>query len=507
MKKPSSVLGKRTEDQPDSQESHPEASHPKVSRRDTLALIGKTSAVALLASACGIQPALEPQAQRPNIIYMHSHDTGRYIQPYGYDVATPNLQRFADEAYLFKRAFSASPTCSPSRASLLTGMTPGCNGMWGLAHRGWKLNSYSRTLPQTLRRAGYTTALAGLQHIASGDAKTSAKQIGYDTLLQPKGLARPVADAAVAYLKRPPKKPFFLDVGFMETHLMPRKGKSRFGYEQGDTRTAEIPNTLRDSRETRRDMADYAVAAGVLDEAMGRVLAALGRSGQADNTLVIVTTDHGLPLPGMKGNHTNAGLGVMLMMRGPGGFSGGKVNRALVSQLDIFPTVCDLLRIPVPSWVQGTSLLPLVSGKKKVVNEALFSEHEAHSVPEPQASVRTERYRYIRRLDGLTGSRPENCDPTDTKELWLREGWPGRTLAPEQLYDIYKDPYEKRNLANDPRYAKLLAEMRGHLVGRMNAYNNPLLHKYDVSTRPPKRRAGLDGRQGELAETENDVTV
>ncbi len=506
MTKPSSVLGERTEDPSDSQASH--LINPQtISRRDTLALLGKTSAVALLASACGIDPSLEPQAKRPNIIYMHSHDTGRYIQPYGYNVATPNLQRFANEAFLFKRAFSASPTCSPSRASLLTGMTPGCNGMWGLAHRGWKLNSYSQTLPQVLRRAGYVTALAGLQHVASGDAKTSAKQIGYDTLLQPKGLAKPVADAAVAYLKRLPKQPFFLDVGFMETHVMVRTGTSRFGYGPGDTRTAGIPNTLRDSPETRRDMAAYTVAAGVLDEAMGRVLAALEHSGQADDTLVIITTDHGLPLPGSKGNHTNAGLGVMLMMRGPGGFSGGKVNRALVSQLDIFPTVCDLLRLPVPAWVQGTSLLPLVSGKKRVINDALFSEHEAHSVPEPQASVRTERYRYIRRLDGSTGSRPENCDPTDTKALWVREGWLGRTLEPEQLYDIYEDPYEKKNLAADPRYAKLLAEMRGRLVERMNTYNNPLLHKYAVSTKPPRRRAGLNGRQSELVEIENDVAV
>ena len=506
MKKPSSVLGKRTKDPSDSQAPHPKLSRT-ISRRDTLALISKTSAVALLASACGTGPSLEPQAKRPNVIYMHSHDTGRYIQPYGYNVATPNLQRFANEAYLFKRAFSASPTCSPSRASLLTGMTPGCNGMWGLAHRGWKLNSYSQTLPQVLKRAGYATALAGLQHVASGDAKTSAKQVGYDTLLQPKGLARPVADAAVAYLKRPPKQPFFLDVGFMETHVMDRKGTSRFGYGPGNTRNVEIPNTLRDSPATRRDMAAYTVAAGVLDEAMGRVLAALERSGQADNTLVIITTDHGLPFPGSKGNHTNAGLGVMLMMRGPGGFSGGKVNRALVSQLDIFPTVCDLLRLPVPAWVQGTSLLPLVSGKKKAVNEALFSEHEAHSVPEPQASVRTERYRYIRRLDGSRGSRPENCDPTDTKALWVKEGWHGRTLAPEQLYDIYKDPYEKKNLATDPRYAKLLTEMRGRLVERMNAYNNPLLHKYGVSTKPPSRRAGLDGLQDTLVETETGVVV
>ena len=89
-----------------------EDSGPAVSRRDTLELIGKTSLVALLASACRIDPPITPIAdpKRPNIVYIHSHDTGRYIEPYGYDVSTPNLQRFADEGMVFRQAFSASPT-------------------------------------------------------------------------------------------------------------------------------------------------------------------------------------------------------------------------------------------------------------------------------------------------------------------------------------------------------------------------------------------------------------
>src|SRR5215471_17617747 len=78
-----------------------------------------------------------PAANRPNILYIHSHDTGRYIQPYGHAVATPHLQRLAEEGVLFRRNFCANPTCSPSRAALLTGCYPHENGMTGLAHRGW----------------------------------------------------------------------------------------------------------------------------------------------------------------------------------------------------------------------------------------------------------------------------------------------------------------------------------------------------------------------------------
>src|SRR5438094_3612066 len=93
-------------------------------------------------------------ARRPNIIYVHSHDTGRYLQPYGHAVPAPNLQRLASGGVLFRSAFNAAPTCSPSRASLLTGQCPHSNGMLGLAHRGFFLTDYKRHIAHTLRAAG-----------------------------------------------------------------------------------------------------------------------------------------------------------------------------------------------------------------------------------------------------------------------------------------------------------------------------------------------------------------
>ncbi len=96
-----------------------------------------------------------------NILYMHSHDTGRYIQPYGCGIPTPNLQTLAEEGVLFRQAFCANPTCSPSRAALLTGSYPHQNGMFGLAHRGWSLDDYSQHLVHTLTAHGYAAALAG----------------------------------------------------------------------------------------------------------------------------------------------------------------------------------------------------------------------------------------------------------------------------------------------------------------------------------------------------------
>src|ERR1043166_7385975 len=151
---------------------------------------------------------------RPNIIYIHSHDTGRYLQPYGHAVPAPNLQKLAEGGVLFRQAFNAAPTCSPSRASLLTGCCPHSNGMLGLVNRGFLMPDYSKHIVHTLRRAGYFSALLGLQHVAR-DPNT----IGFDKVVRPKSTrVEDVTPVALDFLGHSPKQPFFIDVGFFETH-------------------------------------------------------------------------------------------------------------------------------------------------------------------------------------------------------------------------------------------------------------------------------------------------
>src|SRR5690349_20097863 len=163
--------------------------------------------------------SLTQTASRPNVLYIHSHDSGRYLQPYGHAVPTPNLQRLANEGVLFRQAFNAAPTCSPSRASLLTGMCPHSNGMFGLAHRGFVLNDYKQHILHTLRPAGYYSALFGVQHIARDPAP-----IGYDKARTTQGNhVEDVSAAAADFVRQAPKVPFFLDVGFFETHRPFRK--------------------------------------------------------------------------------------------------------------------------------------------------------------------------------------------------------------------------------------------------------------------------------------------
>jgi len=403
---------------------------------------------------------------RPNILYIHSHDTGRYVQPYGRPVPTPNIQRLAEQGVVFRQNFCAMPSCSSSRAALLTGMMPHNNGMLGLAHRGWSLYDYNTHIVHTLRAVGYRSTLCGVQHIAR-----DAGVIGYDEILKPATMkAEGVADAAVGFLRSQPQQPFFLSVGFIETHREFRQpGPAE------DPRWCRPPDPLPDTPETRRDMAAFKASARALDAAMGAVFDALDAAGLADNTLVICTTDHGIAFPYMKCNLTDHGTGVMLIVRGPGGFEGGKVCDAMVTHLDIFPTVCDLLGLERPAWLQGASLLPLVRGEAEEIHDAIFTEVTYHAAYEPMRAVRTKRWKYIRRFDGRTTPVLPNCDDSLSKDVWLAAGWRERPVAAEQLYDLVFDPSEACNLAAASSRAAVLEEMRGRLDRWMRETGDPLL--------------------------------
>lgn len=421
--------------------------------------------LAVAASVAGSR-AQTTVSERPNILYLHSHDTGRYIQPYGFPVHTPNLQKLAEESVLFRQAFDAAPTCSPSRAALLTGQCPHKNGMLGLAHRGFSLNNYEQHLLHWLRPHGYRSTLIGVQHIAKDPAT-----IGYDEIARTKSNnVADVAPAAVAFLKQKPKQPFFLDVGFHETHReFPKPGPRQ------DVRFTEPPNPIADTPETRGDMAAFAASAEVLDNGVGAVLAALESAGLAKNTLVISTTDHGISFPAMKCNLTVHGTSVYMMVRGPGGFSSGKVCDAMVSHMDLYPTICELLNIEKPDWLEGKSLFPLMRGETTSIHDELFAEVNYHAAYEPKRAVRTQRYNYIRHYGDKHTPVLPNCDDSPSKNVWLKNGWRETIVPGELLFDTVLDPNECRNLVSDPAHSSKLAEMRHRLDSWMERTNDPLL--------------------------------
>ena len=404
---------------------------------------------------------------RPNILYIHSHDTGRYIQPHGHAVPTPNLQKLAEEGTLFRQNFCINPTCSPSRAALLTGSYPHENGMIGLAHRGWSLNDYGQHIVHTLRDAGYVSAQTGVQHVAGTFLNPDAyKTIGYDQYLA----GEPHA-AATQFLANAPQQPFFLAVGFFETHLaFPTLADSPDNPDY-----CLPPAPLPDTPQTRAEMARYKASARILDAKIGAVLDALEQNGLADNTLVICTTDHGIPFPRMKCNLHDSGIGTFLIMRG-GAFNAGRVIDDMTSHLDIFPTVCDLLEIEQPSWLRGKSLLPLAHGESESLHESLFFQLNYHAAYQPLRAVRTKRWKYIRRFGKRETPVLSNCDDSASKSLWMAHGWQNRPIPTERLFDLMFDPHEACNLAGDEAFRPILTQLRAQLDQWMHDTNDPLLH-------------------------------
>ena len=405
----------------------------------------------------------------PNIVLVHSHDTGRYVQPYGHPVPTPNIQRLADQGLLFRQAYAAAPTCSPSRAALMTGRWPHCNGMVGLAHRGFALDDPGQHWLHTLRAAGYWTAMVGEQHISA-----DPEELGYDRVVDADtSHAHVVAPAAVALLRDRPRQPFFLSVGFFETH--------RDYFEPTSVRDALYsvpPANLPDSPITRRDMAAFKQSARALDHGVGAVLGALDEQGLADDTLVILTTDHGLPFPGAKATLTDRGLGVLLIMRGPGGFHGGRVNDALVSHIDIFPTLCELLEIEPPDHLQGRSLMPAVRGEAREVNDEVYGELTYHAAYDPQRAIRTRRHKYVRRWGDRDLPVLPNIDDSPSKDLLLQHGLAEMPRPREELYDLLFDPNEAHNLIDSPDHADVVAVLRGRLEEWMEDTDDPLLEGF-----------------------------
>lgn len=409
----------------------------------------------------------------PNIIYLHSHDTGRYVQPYGHQIQTPNIQRLADQGLLFRQAFCAAPSCSGSRACLLTGQWAHVNGMTGLAHRGWRLHDYSRHIVHPLREAGYWSALIGEQHVSK-----ESDVLGYDHVVDiGTTKVHSIAPAALQLLRSRPPQPFFLSVGFFETH--------REFFEPSSVRDALYgapPAHLPDTPETRADMAAFKASARSLDQGVGAVLHALDEQGLTDDTLIVLTTDHGLPFPGGKATLSDRGLGVLLIMRGPGGFLGGHVTDALVSQVDIYPTLCDLAGAPLPDGLHGHSLLPLARREVSEVRDELFAELTYHAAYDPQRAIRTRRHKLIRHYGERLLPVLPNVDDSPSKELLVAAGWGEQPRPRLELYDLLADPGEMRNLAYEERFTERVEELSLRLAAWMRETEDPLL---DGPVEPP----------------------
>lgn len=411
----------------------------------------------------------------PNILYIHAHDAGRLFQPYGYAVDTPNVQAFAETATTFRNAYCTGPTCSPSRAGLLAGCSPHNSGMLGLAHRGFSMDP-SLHLCGRLQERGYLTALAGIQHVVP-----VREALPYERLLTDEHHAFDApassrydlsnAQAAADFLLSSPQRPFFLSFGMFNPHRpFPTK-------EPADGVYLRPPPPLPDTPRMREDFAAFREALSVADTCVGIVLEALSQSGKEDNTIVIVTTDHGIAFPGMKCNLYDTGMGVALIVRAPGLTSPGTVTDTLVSQIDLYPTICELTNAAVPEWAQGRSLKSVLDGSIDSVRNEVFSEVSYHAAYEPMRCIRTSRYKYIRNFeDALVGPLPANCDDGPSKEHFQEMGYFRQGRRDEELYDLAFDPHETHNLAGHPDLAEVQGDLSRRLKRWMSETEDPLLY-------------------------------
>ncbi len=424
-----------------------------------------------------------------NILYLHTHDCGRFISPYGYDMPTPRLMAFAKEGTVFRQACCTSPTCSPSRAGLLFGQYGHVNGMMGLANLDeYQPKDFKHHLVHFLKSHGYLCAMAGVHHISS----QPRSKIGYDRVLDlckhqtPKEEADPgvtpdltTEEAAARFLSEKHVKPFFLSVGFGAPH---RYGPDRRLFNQkavpvapGDdaSKYARALPPFPDNPVSRNETANFKAGVKIMDGLFGSVLDALTKSAYKDNTLVILTTDHGPGFPGMKTTLTDWGIGVFLMLRGPG-IPQGAVLDSLVSHVDIFPTLADYLGLERPDWLQGKSLMPLLRGECEEVNAHIFAEQGYHGAPIPLRAIRTPTHKLIWNFAPGSPESHYSCDRGPLHDWLMERGFAGRPSPEFQLFDLIFDPMERCNLADDPAYREVFMGLKRDLETFMRDTGDPL---------------------------------
>lgn len=416
---------------------------------------------------------------RPNILLMVSHDLGTHVGPYGFEKdSTPALNRFAKEGITLDRHFVTSPGCSQSRSSLMTGRYPHSNGQFGLSHLGWDLNRDEELLPAVLRRNGYQSALFGIWHLhewtLEGFGQVSDDVSVVDS--SPEGFAEVAADRAVSWLKnnQDNESPFYLHVGFWEAHR-PFCGQPGDPSQlpEPDLSDIEIPEYLSDNEPTRREFFHLRHSVRAVDDAVDKLLKTLAEIGQAENTLVIFTADHGLPFPRAKGTLYDPGIQVAFTARLPGVIEANSRTSELTSNIDVMPTLLQLAGVETSDRIQGRSMLPILRGDLETIRSSVFTEKTYHEHYDPIRSIRTDRFKFIRNFE----ERPNLVMPSDIYNSPTRQSmtndaefWNHRPA--EELYDLQDDPGETRSIADHRELPKL----REQLQQWMESTGDALLH-------------------------------
>ena len=425
---------------------------------------------------------------RPNILLINCHDLGRHLNCYGVPtVHSPNIDRLASESVRFAQSFCVAPQCSPSRAAFFTGRYPHSNGVMGLSHANfaWDLHPEERHLAGILRGGGYRTALVGVQHETCRPG-----EMGWQRIEQPRGLrmAPEVSEAAVSVLDDVAggSEPFYLQVGFIEPHRAFLRGSTKPDREKGVT----VPPFIKDEESSRQDFAEYQGAIRTLDEGVGRILAALDAAGLRQNTLVLFTSDHGMPFPLAKCSLYDPGLQVPLIMRWPErGWTGGRVHDPMIPNIDVLPTLLDAVGLPAPVNVQGRSFLDLLDGRPYARRQEMFGEMTYHDYYDPMRCIRTERWKLIVFFTCCQSymNPMQQARPMSVESAAFPKPWPDGKHDVMELHDLAAEPWEKTDLAKSEAHAAVRADLLARLARWMRDTGDPILKGIPLS--PLHRRA------------------
>lgn len=486
--------------------------------------------------------------KKKNVLIFVGDDYGFESQVYGNKVCkTPHLNSLAQRSVVFDNAFTSVSSCSPSRSTILSGLPQHQNGMYGLHHKIHHFNSFDhlRSLPNILNKAGVRTGIVGKKHVGPESV------YNFDFAVTEEQVSIMQAGRNITYMKEKVAKfftqtkkneQFLLYVGFHDPHRCgsthPEFGQfcEKFGNGQPgmgsipdwspisySSDDVEVPAFVQDTPAAREDIAAQYTTISRMDKGIGLILNELERAGHLNDTLIIFTSDNGIPFLDGRTNLYSGGAAEPFLISSPEGQDKwGKRSGLMVSLLDIVPTVLDWLDIHYPTYklmgqhvhLTGQSLMSEVNGKRvpEVNNEqvdnsvdyeslnlkkdeplmtkrdAVFSSHDLHEVTMyyPMRAIRTSNYHLIHNLnfkmpfpiDQDFFVSPSFQDILNRTQSETPLHW-HKTLSqyyyrPEwELFNIVSDPQEETNLADDPVYLDILNTLQSQLKAWQNVTADP----------------------------------
>ena len=434
--------------------------------------------------------------QHPNVLYIITHDQGiaaRCYAEYGpgasEKMVTPNIDALAARGALLSNHFGTAPQCSPARGSLITGKHPHQNGLVGLTHRGLALSNPDQTIYQHFQSHGYHTRLIGFQHEIQGDVK----QLGYTDALHQGVYGNchkmlPDVESSFSEFQdlNTQGTPFWLTIGAQEVHLIwgiRSKRKERFS-----PKDVGVPEYLPNTPKIRKHIGKLYGDLTSYDRFLGNVWTLMDKYDFWKNTVVIVTTDHGIAHPRAKGTLYNPGNHNLMLWAHPSIQSGLKVH-SLLSSVDFAPTVCEMCGVPSmlprsegqPTEIYGKSYASLLhtpnTEETTPIHDYIYTELTFHDIYNPMRAIRSDRYKYIIHYEpsiSLPDSIPRDIRFAKSFKEWVKHG-NNTTRDREEFYDLQADPLELNNLLKGDQIPPEYPQMKAALQNFLETTRDPII--------------------------------